>query len=89
MAGETKGILRSLGMRIGELRRAQGHTQEELSEKLGMLAPNYARIEQGRMNVTVDTLVRVAKALKVSVRDLFAKPKSTRVSVGRPPKADR
>lgn len=88
MAGETKGVLRDLGLRIRDLRRAQGLTQEELSEKLGMLAPNYARIEQGRMNVTVDTLTRIAKVLKVRVADLFAKPKTKKVSVGRPRKSD-
>jgi len=88
MAGETKGVLRDLGSRIRELRRAQGLTQEELSERLGMLAPNYARIEQGRMNTTVETLVRIAKALKVGVADLFAKPKTKKASVGRPRKSD-
>ena len=88
MAGETKGVLRDLGLRIRELRRSQGLTQEELSEKLGMLAPNYARIEQGRMNTTVETLVRIAKALKVDIVDLFAKPKTKKVSAGRPRKSD-
>ena len=88
MAGETKGVLRDLGLRIRELRRSQGLTQEELSEKLGMLAPNYARIEQGRMNTTVETLVRIAKVLRVDIVDLFAKPKTKKVSVGRPRKSD-
>jgi hypothetical protein len=38
---------------------AGGLTQEQTAEQLGMLAANYARVEQGRANVTVDTLVRV------------------------------
>lgn len=88
MAGDTKGVLRDLGLRIREVRRAQRLTQEELSERLGMLAPNYARIEQGRMNVTVETLVRVARALKVGVADLFTKPATRKVKVGRPPKSE-
>jgi transcriptional regulator with XRE-family HTH domain len=87
VASDTKGVLRDLGLRLGELRRAQGLTQEELSERLEMLAPNYARIEQGRMNVTVDTLVRIAKVLKVGLADLFAKPKTRKASLGRPRKS--
>ncbi|MCC6555979.1 MAG: helix-turn-helix transcriptional regulator, partial [Polyangiaceae bacterium] len=76
MEPETAAVLRTLGKRIGELRRARGLTQEQAAERLGMLAPNFARIEQGRQNVTVDTLVRIATMLgeDVVVRDLFDPP---------------
>lgn len=79
MEAETAAILRELGKRIGELRRARGLTQETAAERLGMLAPNYARIEQGRQNVTVDTLVRIVRVLGEDVRvaDLFAPPTTT------------
>jgi UDP-N-acetylglucosamine 1-carboxyvinyltransferase len=73
---ETRATLRKLGRRIAELRRERGLTQEEAAERLGMLAPNYARIEQGRQNVTIDTLVRITRMLgdDVTVADLFAPP---------------
>lgn len=79
MEPETAAVLRNLGRRIGELRRARGLTQEQAAERLGMLAPNYARVEQGRQNVTVDTLVRIARMLgeDVQVPDLFALPAAT------------
>jgi transcriptional regulator with XRE-family HTH domain len=83
---QTKAVLRSLGLRVRELRRAQNMTQEEMAERVGMLTPNYARIEQGRANVTIDTLVRVATALTASLPDLFVAPVARRVPVGRPPK---
>lgn len=70
----TESVLRLLGRRIAELRRSRGLTQEETASRLRMLAPNYARIEQGRQNVTVDTLVRVAELLDVGVAELFARP---------------
>lgn len=72
-----------------ELRLQADLTQEELAEKLGMLAPNYARIEQGRVNVTLDTIVRIANALDVSPIDLFRKTKarSRVIKPGRPKKA--
>jgi transcriptional regulator with XRE-family HTH domain len=52
-----------------------------------MLPPNYARIEQGRMNVTIDTLVRIAAGLKVELAELFIASKAKRAKPGRPPKA--
>jgi transcriptional regulator with XRE-family HTH domain len=75
MDRETAAVLRALGARIGELRAARGLTQEQASEQLGMLTPNYARIEQGRANATVETLVRIARAFDVAVLELFRKPK--------------
>jgi transcriptional regulator with XRE-family HTH domain len=52
-----------------------------------MLPPNYARIEQGRANVTIDTLVRVAHGLKVDLADLFVVPRVKRAKPGRPAKS--
>jgi len=83
----TSGVLKNLGLRIKEIRLEAGLTQEDLSAKLKMLLPNYARIEQGRMNVTVDTLVRLSKGLGVEIGEFFAKPKVRKARVGRPPKS--
>ncbi|KYF69657.1 helix-turn-helix domain-containing protein [Sorangium cellulosum] len=88
MEPDTAAVLRDLGRRIAELRRARGLTQEKAAERLGMLAPNYARIEQGRLNVTVDTLVRVVRMLGdgVTIADLFAPPAATEQRSGETPK---
>ncbi len=86
MRRETKTVLRDLGLRIGELRAKQGLTQEGAAEKLGMLAPNYARLEQGRANCTVDTIVRIAKMLDLPVFELFKPPKKRIAKIGRPPR---
>lgn len=86
MATRTEAAQRSVGLRIQELRQGRGETQESFAARLGMLAPNYARIEQGRMNVTIDTLVRVAHGLQVDMAELFVAPKARRGRRGRPPK---
>jgi transcriptional regulator with XRE-family HTH domain len=86
VATRTETAQRAVGLRIQELRQARGETQESFAAKLGMLPPNYARIEQGRMNVTLDTLVRVATALKVELPELFVASKARRAKPGRPPK---
>lgn len=90
MAGDKRSaetVLLGLGRRISELRHAHNFTQEQAAARLRMLAPNYARIEQGRQNVTVETLVRIANFLEVSLADLFAAPASNRAArPGRPKK---
>ena len=83
----TESVQKDLGLRVRELRHLAGLTQEEGAVQLGMLTPNYARIEQGRMNVTIDTVVRLANMLGVSVADLFIKPKVKTVPKGRPKKS--
>lgn len=84
MATRTELAQRTLGLRIQELRRARAETQESFAARLRMLAPNYARIEQGRANVTIDTLVRVANGLKVELAELFVAPSAKRTRPGRP-----
>jgi transcriptional regulator with XRE-family HTH domain len=86
VAGRTETALRALGLRIQELRRERGETQESFAVRVRMLAPNFARIEQGRMNVTVDTLVRIASALRVELSELFVEPTGKKQKPGRPRK---
>lgn len=80
----TPAVLRRLGQRIAELRRSRGLTQEAFAEKLGMLTPNFARIEQGRQNVTIDTLVRIGRALDVRIAELLRAPRAVAAPPARP-----
>ena len=43
----------------------------DVAAEIGMLPSNYARIEQGRQNVTIETLLRVGRALDTEVRELL------------------
>lgn len=47
-------------------RRELDLTQYELSEITGIAQNDISRIENGRMSCTIDNLVKLAKALKVS-----------------------
>jgi transcriptional regulator with XRE-family HTH domain len=80
--------LRDLGRRIHEIRRKRGLTQEQAASELAMEVTNFARIEQGRVNVTVKTLVRVARCLDVPLIEVFRSPRSRTVRPGRPRKHD-
>lgn len=56
-----------IGMRIAELRKAKGFTQEELSIRAGLQRTHISRIEAGRYAVTIDTLSAIAEQLGCKV----------------------
>jgi len=61
---------RVLGEAIRTARKAVGYSQEKLAEKAD-LRPNYiGEVERGEKTISVDALVRVAKALKVRLAAL-------------------
>ncbi len=57
-------------MRIGELRRLRGWTQERLAEASGLAVRTVQRMESGN-DASLESLSSVATALEVPVRDLF------------------
>ena len=61
-----------IGRKIKELRETKGLTQDQLARAAGLLRPNLARIEAGKHRPTMDTLEKIAAALKVPVVDLIA-----------------
>ena len=65
-------VSKILGETIRAERLKAGLSQEQLAEKAD-LARNYiGNIERAEYKVTVEVLSRIAKALKVRVRDLVA-----------------
>jgi DNA-binding XRE family transcriptional regulator len=63
---------RNVGGDISKLRKARGMTQAELARTANILRPNLARIEAGKHRPTLETLEKLAGALKVPVVDLIA-----------------
>jgi transcriptional regulator with XRE-family HTH domain len=64
-------LLRDVGRRIAEIRRRRRLTQAELAVRLPMHVAQLKRLEQGRANVTLGTLDRVAAFFGVHVRSLL------------------
>ena len=62
----------SVGGEISKLRKARGMTQAELARAAKILRPNLARIEAGKHRPTLETLEKLAGALKVPIVDLIA-----------------
>ena len=52
-------------------REKVGLSQQALADQIGMTRGNYARIEQGRTNVTLDTMLRIAAGLGARVEIVF------------------
>ena len=74
----TKATLKKLGAKIRAARQAAGLSQAQLAEAISMDRENYAKIERASINVTVDTLVRIARGLGVRVEIDFVSPASRR-----------
>lgn len=57
----------SLGKRIREERLKLGLTQEKLSEEIGVTDAYIGKIERGERSLSLETLVRIANKLGVTV----------------------
>lgn len=63
-------FLDMLGKRIVELRKNAGISQSELANIAGMEKSNLSVIENGKSNPQILTLVRLASAMGVSLKDI-------------------
>jgi transcriptional regulator with XRE-family HTH domain len=61
---------RLLGEAIRATRKEAGFSQEKLAEKADLSTVFISRVERGVESPSVDNLVKIAKALRVRVRDL-------------------
>ena len=63
-------ILYRIGRRIAQLRIERGISQQDLAARCNFEKSNMSRIEYGRSNLTVRTLLTISQALGVKLRDL-------------------
>ncbi len=63
---------RRLGNQVRAHRKKLGISQEALAEKAELHPVYIGRVERGEVNVSLDSLVRIADALSVSLQDLVA-----------------
>ncbi|HPB88401.1 MAG TPA: helix-turn-helix transcriptional regulator [Thermotogota bacterium] len=59
-------------MTLRELRLQKNLTQSELAELIGVDPAHISYMESGDRKPSIDTLTKLAKALKVSERDYYA-----------------
>lgn len=61
-----------LGRRVRRARKAAGLTQYELAEKLGISTSFLGHIERGSRKASLETIIRIANELSISLDNLLA-----------------
>jgi len=67
-------IRENFGKRVRELRNKIGLSQEKFSFECELDRTYIASIEQGKRNVSIVNVEKIAKALNMSVSELFNSP---------------
>ncbi len=62
---------KSIGKNLRRARKGAGLTQERLAEKVNVSTSYIGFIEQGRSTPSLEVLVKIAKALRINIKDLF------------------
>lgn len=60
-----------IGNNISKIRKKKGLTSKELGLRCDIEKSNLINIEKGRINVTANTLLKLANALEVEVMEFF------------------
>lgn len=71
MEDTDKILIKALGRRIAQLRKARNLTQEKLSDLADMEESALRRIELGGTNPTFTTLLKVCGGLEITLSELF------------------
>lgn len=67
----SDGHLKKLGKNIAQIREKKKMSQYKLAKEILTDQSNLARIENGKANPTVKTLLKISTVLKCKVRDFF------------------
>lgn len=70
-ASELERFQEKLGENIQRIRKEKGLTQQKLVEEAGIAQTSLAYIENGYNFAAFPTLIKIAKVLKVKVKDLI------------------
>jgi transcriptional regulator with XRE-family HTH domain len=70
-----------VGMNVRRIRSDKGLTQEELAELSGLSQQYISSLETGARNPTVETLVTLAHAMRVTHVDLVVIPDGVKIRV--------
>lgn len=64
-------LLKKFGQKIKELRMRMGLSQEALAERAFVHRTYIGMIERAEKNITLSNIKKIAKALNVSISELF------------------
>jgi len=64
-------LRKSFGLKVRELRKATGLSQEAFADKCGFARSYMSRIERGGANPSLDAIEILATALNIDIKTLF------------------
>jgi XRE family transcriptional regulator, regulator of sulfur utilization len=68
-------LRKDVGKRIRDLRKSADLTQEKLGEISGLSYKFIGEVERGQVNISLDSLEKIVKALRIKIRDIFSEEK--------------
>jgi transcriptional regulator with XRE-family HTH domain len=68
----TRSVKSRFGSAVRRLRDERGYSQEELAERADLHRNYVGGIERGERNVALENIIKLAKALSVSPKELFS-----------------
>ena len=63
--------LKNMGLKIKQVRKKQGISQEKLAEMTNMNLKTIIRVENAQCSPSIDTIIKIANVLNIKVTDLF------------------
>ena len=66
-----KEIAEALGIRLRELRKNEGISQEKFALRIGMDRTYYAFVEAGKRNISLINIKKIADGFGISLSDMF------------------
>ena len=66
-----KNILLKFGLKVRDIRKERGLSQEKLAHKANLHRTYIGMIERAEKNITLLNIEKIAKALRVEIKDLF------------------
>ena len=67
---DKKNVLVRIGANIKRLRDSKNISQQDLAAACNFEKSNMSRIEAGRTNLTIGTLLKICEALQVELEDI-------------------
>jgi len=64
-------IRMKFGIRLKQLRKRKGWSQDQLARKAGLNSSYVGRIERAERNVSLEVIQKLAEALGVEIKELF------------------
>ncbi len=66
-----KSIVKILGESLKTIRIEKGLSQAYVAEMAGMVPSNLSRIENGHYNISISTLMRITRAMRLTLKDVL------------------